>query len=149
MTSRWVVRVLRITAVRGRSMKIGKWKLFATGALSVAALVGGAAPAYAGTDIPPTYGTDSGQGAGGKFVSDGDVVHACDLKLDDMRAHVQLWKASGPLHLGNVEDTEKDGECVTKTIDVPEGTRVFIRVGRWSAATGSGGDCRTSAEGVA
>ena len=126
-------------------MKIGKWKMLAVGALSASALVVGAAPAYAGTDIPPTYSTDSGQGAGGKFESGPNEVHACDLKLDGMRAHVQVWRKGGG-HITTVEDTETDGNCVKKRVNVAEGTRIFIRVCR--GTTGNGGDCRTSADGV-
>ena len=129
-------------------MKIGKFRLVAAGALTMVALVAGAVPAYAGQDIPPTYSSDSGQGAGGKFVSSGDVVHACDLKLDGMRARVELWR-SGIGRPGFVEDTQTDGKCVTKTVDVPEGAEVFLRVCRFRASDSTLHNCRNSRPGIA
>jgi hypothetical protein len=137
-------------------LKIGKWKFLAAGALSAAALVAGSTPAYAGTDIPPTRSTDSSQGAGGKFTSSSDTVQACDMALDGMRARVWLSSNSDPRGIaldwevrGSVDDAETNGQCVNRTIDVPEGHAVKIEVCRFRVSDGTKHNCRTSGIGHA
>jgi hypothetical protein len=132
-------------------MRLQKRKLVTAGVLSAGAIVATATPALA--DIGPTYSTDSGRGAGGYFYSSGDKLKVCDLKADGLRARGQLYRFTGlpavETPVGTVDDTSANGECVTKSINVPEGQDVYFRICRYSSAKYAYYNCRDSGHGAA
>ncbi len=117
-------------------------------ALAVGFSIAGTTPAYAGTSIGSIYTTDSGP-KGGKalFYHKGDTIYVCDIQADGLRAWAQLeyWDANKNRKYAYVQDADgSNGNCHSNTnFDVPEGTRVFLKVCLRDGPTGPLRYCST------
>ncbi|MFJ8693196.1 hypothetical protein [Streptomyces roseolilacinus] len=134
---------MRITT---RTKKRGAVVAVAAGA----AFALGVSPALAATDAI-AYTDDAGWGGWAKFVSNGDRLDVCDTRADGKRVHGELIYTTSTGSFRRVAE-DADGAnngCASKSGDIPEGTRVTVRVCLKDGADGREEYCATKQGGVA
>ncbi len=115
-----------------------------------AAFVMGVGPAMAGTDaIARTE--DAGWGGWAAFVSNGDRLDVCDTRADGKRVRGELlYITSTGSYRRVAEDANgANNSCASKSGDIPEGTRVTVRVCLKDGPNGREEFCATKRGGVA
>ncbi|GGQ25903.1 hypothetical protein GCM10010249_51020 [Streptomyces roseolilacinus] len=115
-----------------------------------AAFALGVSPALAATDAI-AYTNDAGWGGWAKFVSNGDRLDVCDTRADGKRVHGELIYTTSTGSFRRVAE-DADGAnngCASKSGDIPEGTRVTVRVCLKDGADGREEYCATKQGGVA
>jgi hypothetical protein len=115
-----------------------------------AAFVMGVSPAMAGTDAI-AYTNDAGWGGWAKFVSNGDRLDVCDTRADGKRVHGELlYRTSTGSYRQVVQDANgANNSCGSGSWNLPEGTKVTVRVCLKDGANGREEFCATKQGGVA
>ncbi|MGW2561281.1 hypothetical protein ACWCXB_18915 [Streptomyces sp. NPDC001514] len=113
-------------------------------AAAAAAFALTAGTATAGTDAI-AYTDDAGWGGWAKLVSNGDRLDVCDTRADGKRVHGELIYTTSTGSFRRVaEDANGAGNsCASKSGDIPEGTRVTVRVCLKDGAGGREEFCAT------
>jgi hypothetical protein len=119
---------------------------FATvlGSAVAATLTMSVAPATAASDAI-AYTNDAGWGGWAKFVANGDRLDVCDTRADGKRVHGELiYTTSTGSYRRVAEDANGAGNsCASKSGDIPEGTKVTVRVCLKDGADGREEFCAT------
>ncbi|MCZ0210356.1 hypothetical protein ACIG54_35725 [Streptomyces achromogenes] len=128
-------------------------------AVAVSAVALSTAPAFAGSNghAYTDFESCSVLGTGcvmietgeGWFTADGDKWKACDLYADGMRVVVEArWTSGGATHIYPAIADQGKGTCDTYSKDIPEGTKVSLKIWRQKGADGTPKDV-TSFSGTA
>lgn len=128
-------------------VNIGK-KALTTAVLATAGVALAASPAVAQTNA---HGYASYESCGvigtciqietaeGWFTAEGETVKVCDIHTDGHRAGAELrWTSGGAAHIYGAWATGGKGSCGSwSSKDIPEGTKVTLRIWDQDGASGS------------
>lgn len=93
------------------------------------------------------YTSDSSPGGQGIFEHDGEVLRACDLESDGLRAvaYLRVGIATTSVH----DSDGANGQCAYTNLSIAENTTVELRVCLRNGASGADQSCSTWRQGSA
>ncbi|MEV5016680.1 hypothetical protein ACIGW1_34560 [Streptomyces sp. NPDC053780] len=104
-------------------------RLAAVPAALLLGLALGVSPAYAGTTTSWAVLYDGVyKSGGGKFYHDGDILRACDDQANGKGVWAGLYHYETSAAFSSIYNGSGAGACASKTIDLVEGTNVYVLV---------------------